>query len=122
MANPASMNDTEYVPGLISTIRYCPVPSVTTDRTFSIRDALDASTVTPGNTAPDVSFTTPVMLACAQAAAGTSVNKAAPASPRMNPRISPPLDISEVGKYSRWTCDGTRPDRKFDSDCVFLIQ
>src|SRR5262245_28053623 len=42
-------------------------------RTFSIRAGLDASTVTPGSTAPEVSFTTPAMLpavACAAANVG----------------------------------------------------
>ena len=48
-------------------MRYWPVSSLTTDRTFSIRTGLAASTVTPGNTAPDVSLTTPVMAACAEA-------------------------------------------------------
>ena len=38
---------------------YRPVPSVTPDRTFSISTGLDASTVTPGSTAPDVSLTRP---------------------------------------------------------------
>ena len=45
--------------------------SLTTERTFSIRTGLAASTVTPGSTAPDVSLTTPVMAACANAAAGS---------------------------------------------------
>jgi hypothetical protein len=36
--------------------------SVTPVRTFSIKAGLAASTVTPGSTAPDVSFTTPAML------------------------------------------------------------
>jgi hypothetical protein len=44
-------------------MRYWPVPSVTTARIFSINAGLDASTVTPGSTAPDGSFTTPVMAA-----------------------------------------------------------
>ena len=52
------------------------VASVTAVRTFSISTALDASTVTPGSTAPDVSLTTPVMDAWAKAAAGTNVNNA----------------------------------------------
>ena len=38
--------------------RYCPEPSVTTVRTFSISAGLDASTVTPGSTAPEASVTT----------------------------------------------------------------
>src|ERR1043166_2188844 len=48
-------------------MRYCPVESVTTERTFSINAGLDASTVTPGRTAPEESFTTPVIEACAKA-------------------------------------------------------
>ena len=44
-------------------MRYCPVPSVTTDRTFSVKAELEASTDTPGSTAPDASFTVPVMVA-----------------------------------------------------------
>src|SRR5262249_7900337 len=46
--------------------------SLTTERTFSIRTGLDASTDTPGRTAPEASLTTPVMAACASAAAGRS--------------------------------------------------
>src|SRR5262249_1382571 len=44
--------------------------SVTADRTFSMSTGLDASTVTPGITAPVVSLTTPAMLLplCAEAA------------------------------------------------------
>jgi len=41
---------------------------VTAERVFSINAGLDASTVTPGNTAPDASFTAPASDACAQAA------------------------------------------------------
>src|SRR5437867_9675833 len=59
--NPASVNVTTKVPGLSETILYSPSESVTTVRTPSMRTGLDASTVTPGNTAPDVSFTTPAM-------------------------------------------------------------
>jgi hypothetical protein len=46
-------------------VLYWPVPSVTTDRTFSIKAGLAASTVTPGRTAPEVSLTRPAMDACA---------------------------------------------------------
>src|SRR5688572_10095759 len=52
-------------------IRYWPDPSVTEDRTFSIRTSLAASTVTPGSTAPDESVTTPVIVDCAAACAGS---------------------------------------------------
>src|SRR5438876_11948851 len=62
-------------------MRYCPDASLTAVRTFSIRAGLDASTVTPGSTAPDESLTTPVTLAppepCARAAAGSQVSSAA---------------------------------------------
>ena len=52
-------------------MRYWPVASLTTDRTFSIRTGLAASTVAPGNTAPDASLTTPVMAPCADAEDGS---------------------------------------------------
>jgi len=63
---------TVYVPGLRSTMRYCPVPSVIADRTFSINAGLAASTVTPGSTPPEASLTVPVMEDCARARAGVS--------------------------------------------------
>src|SRR5436190_18882921 len=51
-------------------MRYWPLPSVTAVRTFSISTGLAASTVTPGRTAPDASFTTPAIDACAKADSG----------------------------------------------------
>src|SRR4029453_6860675 len=68
--NPLNVNVTIYVPGRRSTMRYWPLPSVTTERTFSIKTGLEASTVTPGNTAPEGSLTTPVIDACACASVG----------------------------------------------------
>ena len=53
-------------------MRYWPVPSVTTVRTFSVSAGLAASTVTPGRTAPEESLTTPAIVACARAADGSS--------------------------------------------------
>src|SRR5580765_5189429 len=67
---PVSVNVTVYVPGLRSRMRYCPVPSVIDDRTFSISTELDASTVTPGRTAPDTSLTVPVIEDWARANVG----------------------------------------------------
>src|SRR6476660_6670844 len=46
-------------------MRYWPAAFVVTDRTCSISAGLDASTPTPGSTAPDVSRATPVIDACA---------------------------------------------------------
>src|SRR5262245_13574760 len=63
-------------------MRYCPVSSLTTARTFSIRTGLAASTVTPGSTPPDASLTTPVMAPCAKAAAGRSSTIARTAADR----------------------------------------
>jgi hypothetical protein len=48
-------------------MRYCPVPSVTAERVFSINAGLAASTLTPGSTAPDESFTAPAIVAWANA-------------------------------------------------------
>src|SRR5215472_10353103 len=44
-------------------MRYSPRSSVTAERTFSIKTGLEASTVTPGKTAPDVSVTSPEIVA-----------------------------------------------------------
>ena len=52
-------------------MRYWPLLSVTTTRTFSISAGLAASTVTPGSTAPEVSRATPVMDASVWAWAAT---------------------------------------------------
>src|SRR5580704_6728592 len=67
---PASVNVTEYSPGRRFSMRYWPVPSVTAARVFSIRAGLDASTVTPGSTAPELSFTIPAIDAWAYDALG----------------------------------------------------
>src|SRR5262245_22240138 len=48
-------------------MRYCPSASVTADRTRSMRSGLEASTVTPGSTPPELSRTTPLMDAWANA-------------------------------------------------------
>src|SRR5262245_12694982 len=69
------------MPGRRSTTRYCPVASVVTVRTFSIRTGLATSTVTPGSTAPDVSLTRPVTAPCARAAAGKHNNIDSTAAP-----------------------------------------
>src|SRR5947207_16026566 len=72
MVDSASI--TVYVRWIGMTELYWPVESVTAERTFSISAGLDASTVTPGITAPVVSLTRPAMLLplCARPAAGTS--------------------------------------------------
>src|SRR5687768_10502259 len=51
-------------------MRYCPELSVTAERAFSINAGLDASTTTPGSTAPEVSRTAPVIDPWADAIAG----------------------------------------------------
>src|SRR5712691_8438806 len=52
-------------------MRYCPVSSVTPVRTLVMSAGLDASIVTPGSTAPDVSRTVPARL-CAVATLGAA--------------------------------------------------
>src|SRR5678816_806950 len=59
--SPVNVNVTEYTPGRRSTMRYWPEPSVTALRTFSMSAGLAASTTTPGSTAPELSFTMPVI-------------------------------------------------------------
>jgi len=73
---PVSVKVIEYVPGFRSMMRYWPVPSVTTERTFSIKAGLAASTVTPGSTAPDASRTVPVRVPCANTVEGSNVSAA----------------------------------------------
>src|SRR6266581_3501603 len=76
-------------------MEYRPSPSVTTLRVFSMRTGLAASTVTPGKTAPDESFTTPAMVLCADATAGSSVSSARPIQKRAN--VNPRIVFSFVG-------------------------
>src|SRR5215831_19208256 len=76
LLKPVNVNVTLYVPGRRSTMRYWPVPSATAVRVFSMRAGLATSTVTPGSTAPDVSFTTPVIDACANASVGNRTRQA----------------------------------------------
>ena len=72
VVKPGSVTFTAYVPGRRSTMRYWPDVSVVAERTLSMSTGLEASTVTPGRIAPDVSFTVPVIEACACARRGTS--------------------------------------------------
>jgi hypothetical protein len=79
-----------------------PEPSVVAERTFSMSAGLAASTVTPGSTAPDASFTSPAMpLVCANAAPGTSHNSAAAASIR-NANLRMPEASSEMYVNEPW--------------------
>src|SRR5688572_6446250 len=71
-------------------MRYWPVPSVTTARTFSISAGLAASTVTPGRTAPDASLTVPAMDAWAYAAAGANTTNASAIARFLTRRMWPP--------------------------------
>src|SRR6478672_11067555 len=92
VANPGSVNVTVYTPGRRSTILYWPCVSVVTVRTCSMSAGLDASTVTPGITAPLGSLTTPAIpLVCANAMSGAA---APTARSKTNPdailRIHPP--------------------------------
>jgi len=67
------------------------VLSVTTDRTFSINAGLEASTVTPGKTAPEVSLTVPASEACAEALAAIEREHTTTTIGPMSLPIKPPL-------------------------------
>src|SRR3954471_20599189 len=87
--NPGSEKATEYVPGRRSTMRYWPELSVMAVRTFSMSAGLAASTATPGNTAPEASFTTPVIEPCASASDGRQSSERTTTRTRPNARIRP---------------------------------
>src|SRR3954453_7580833 len=53
---------------------YWPLASVVAIRVFSINAGLEASTVTPGRTAPEESFTTPAIALCAEAGRCIAIN------------------------------------------------
>ena len=59
------------MPGRNASTVYRPCASVTADRAPSMSAGLEASTVTPGKTAPVVSVTWPAIALCACAAIGS---------------------------------------------------
>src|SRR5439155_5209013 len=65
-------------------MRYWPASFVVAVLTFSISTGLLASTVTPGRTAPVVSFTTPAIALCACAARGRIRQTTTRTRPRRN--------------------------------------
>ena len=72
-------------------MRYCPEPSVTAVRTFSISASLAASTVTPGSTAPEESRTTPVRDPWARAGSGMAASAASAKKATTSFRMASPL-------------------------------
>src|SRR5437764_11546303 len=83
-------------------IRYWPVSSVTAVRVFSIRTGLAASTVTPGRTAPDASFTTPAMDACAYADSGRANTIDRTIRIRRDVRMQELLLTGRTGRLVEW--------------------
>src|SRR5688572_23985080 len=69
-------------------MRYTPRSSVTAVRTFSMRAGLDASTVTPGSAAPEVSRADPATDAWASASAGQKAVRATTNTPLRKVRIA----------------------------------
>src|SRR5688572_12612561 len=57
-------------------MEYWPTLLVVTERVRSMSAGLEASTVTPGSTAPDASLTVPTMEPCAKALAGARTRHA----------------------------------------------
>ena len=79
-------------------MRYTPSAPVVAVLTFWMSTGLAASTVTPGNTAPDVSFTVPVMdaPAWANAAQGSAITSAHAQRIAFSPLMDPPS-----GRFTR---------------------
>ena len=87
--NPGSANVTEYVPGGRLTMRKRPRSSLTAVRTFSMSAGLVASTVTPGNAAPEVSRVEPAIDAWAHADEGSKrITTATRSMPHRHLRIT----------------------------------
>src|SRR5687767_5674540 len=118
------------MPGLRSRIAYWPELLVTAVRVFSISAGLDASTVTPGSSAPLVSRTVPAMELWAEAATGRAavhvnamristtrermfVSSVEARGPGDNARKIPAGDVSyrPVGRYT-----STSPSTRQPSD------
>src|SRR2546423_8715814 len=95
------------MPGRRFSTRYCPVPSVTAVRTFSISAGLDASTVTPGSTPPDRSLTVPAIVACAYAVVETNADTNTPAATFTNLRIRTSVRVvTETAEHADITSSG----------------
>src|SRR5262245_4285448 len=93
------------MPGTRPTILYWPCPSVVAVRTFSISAGLEASTVTPGSTAPVVSRTTPAIpLLCATTRPETRETTAT----SLTIRGPPALDIIVPPRCSGVTLEAVR--------------
>src|SRR5580765_5513650 len=98
VVNPPNVNVIEYVPGRRSTMRYKPAPSVTALFVFSMRTGLAASTVTPGSTAPEASFTTPAIEAWANSAAGTRTTRTNALNHARNVCMSSPFFMAQEAR------------------------
>src|SRR5687767_14068287 len=93
-------------------MRYTPPESLTTERTFSMRAGLLASTVTPGSTAPDESRTTPLIEACAKASDGTrATHTIAHVAKRSALRITVSWKMAELANSSLPQQGGQSPNQ-----------
>src|SRR5712692_2199696 len=113
---PASVNVTVYTPGRRSMMRNSPAPSVVTVLTRSFKAGLPASTVTPGNTAPVASLTTPAIALCANADPGENASHAKAARNDFLtslPLMSPP----NLGMKSKVQLDAELEDPRVEHRC-----
>src|SRR5215218_5185059 len=102
-------------------MEYRPVPSVTAARAFSIRTGLAASTITPGNTAPDASFTRPASDACAKAANGTLTTSASARRTDFIPRMrTPPWPARRYPDRVRSLTEGPVSNTSFNAELYGL--
>src|SRR4249920_3289866 len=100
-------------------MRYCPVSSVTPVRTLVMSAGLDASMVTPGSTAPEVSRTVPARL-CALARLGNTKRLAITTSNRISSRFmseNPPQPLVTRGALDSVCCNDCADYGPFDHGC-----
>src|ERR671935_2440328 len=98
-------------------ILYWPSVSVITERTRSMSAGLDASTVTPGITAPDASFTTPAMPPAACAAANDGSSNAARTARQTvaDLFIETSRPTAEMGSHYRLGLQSAFPEQMLES-------
>src|SRR5262245_41490813 len=104
---------------------YCPVPSATTERVFSINAGLEASTVTPGSSAPEASLTTPAMDPCACASVEKRRRTATTNDPSQSGFMLPPAEVAkgprdQCGKRRLVSADATTACRGLQGESTLL--
>src|SRR5215470_14480323 len=122
VAKPASVKVILYVPGGRSGMRYWPDSSETPVRALVMSAGLDASIVTPGSTAPEVSRTVPARL-CAVARLAPALRIATATSNRINSRFmsEPPQPLGHEECPTPGLLRRLRDYGPFDQECQEIV-